>query len=355
MTTISPRGPLTSSVVILLSYPTYNELSTGYPLAGGTGYLLYKLLREAGLPLETCFTTYVFPRLPSLGNINTEFNLKKKKTNILHSERFRQAWASKSLLVNIEVLKSHLSTIKPKVILAVGELALYTLTGLKGIKMWRGSLLESNLDGVPPTPVITTWSPLSLQKQMQLRSDVKVDLARVKRALEGGSRKPEGEIEFSIAAPSTPHHFPDSSTSEVVLDIETRSSCITWIGFAWHCREKGKTIAHIIPFILANGSYYWPTPELEAEQVHKIRDLLYSNPRTTFIGQNILYDLQYIWRHWGVIPEKVADTMIGHHSLLPSTQKSLAYLASYYCKDYSNWKDTVRQKHTADEGEKAND
>ena len=88
---------------------------------------------------------------------------------------------------------------------------------------------------------------------------------------------------------------------------------------------------------IERDSGYWTEGE-EKEIVVMIRKLL-THPNVRSIGQNYLYDAQYMAAFWGFVPTCWLDTMIGHHSLWPGTQKGLDYLSSLYCNYHRYWKD----------------
>lgn len=59
------------------------------------------------------------------------------------------------------------------------------------------------------------------------------------------------------------------------------------------------------------------------------------NPK---ILQNALYDLQYLWRTWGVtVNNCISDTMLMHHALMPEMSKDLNFLGGTYT-DVPAWK-----------------
>ncbi|MFK5057892.1 hypothetical protein ACI4AF_28655, partial [Klebsiella pneumoniae] len=64
--------------------------------------------------------------------------------------------------------------------------------------------------------------------------------------------------------------------------------------------------------------------------VYRLYRLL-THARADVIGQNIIYDSQYTWRHWKFVPRVVLDTMISQHACFSALPKGLAYLASMYC------------------------
>jgi DNA polymerase I-like protein with 3'-5' exonuclease and polymerase domains len=103
--------------------------------------------------------------------------------------------------------------------------------------------------------------------------------------------------------------------------------------------------AMCVPFIrrgLSDGSFesYW-TPEQEAEILLWIRKTL-SHPKIKVVGQNYIYDTQYIQHEMGLSPPLTHDTMLAQNVLFPGTPKDLGYLSSLYCKYHWYWKDDVK-------------
>ncbi len=123
-------------------------------------------------------------------------------------------------------------------------------------------------------------------------------------------------------------------------DIETASGQITCIGFA---RNAGE--AMVVPFWDRSkpGYNYWADPGLELRAWNCVDRLLKSPiPK---VGQNFIYDLQYLTKV-GIQPaELIADTMLLHHSLFPELQKGLGFLGSIYTGE-SSWK--LLRKRKAD-------
>jgi DNA polymerase I-like protein with 3'-5' exonuclease and polymerase domains len=83
------------------------------------------------------------------------------------------------------------------------------------------------------------------------------------------------------------------------------------------------------------GGNYWPTLEEEQKAWEQVAYLLESPiPK---LGQNFIYDLQYIVK-MGIRPRAFQeDTMLLHHSLYPEMQKDLGFLGSIYTNEAA-WK-----------------
>jgi len=119
----------------------------------------------------------------------------------------------------------------------------------------------------------------------------------------------------------------------MAFDIETATQQITCIGFAGQIDR-----ALVIPFVdgrKPSGSY-WDTVDAELaawDLVAAILDLPAEK-----IGQNTLYDIQYLWQLYGIPVRNYAhDTMILHHSLQPESDKGLGFLGSVYTNEPA-WK-----------------
>ena len=82
---------------------------------------------------------------------------------------------------------------------------------------------------------------------------------------------------------------------------------------------------------------YW-TPIQEAEIIRHIRRLL-SHPNIRIIGQNFIYDTQFIQHWFGVTPRLSHDTMLAQNVVFPGTPKDLGYLSSLYCQYHWYWKE----------------
>ncbi|HKZ40911.1 MAG TPA: DNA polymerase, partial [Candidatus Hodarchaeales archaeon] len=124
-----------------------------------------------------------------------------------------------------------------------------------------------------------------------------------------------------------------SSDGHIAVDIETRLRHIACIGFATSISD-----AICIPFMCTERTQGYWTIEEETSLIHKIKEVL-QHPATRVIGQNFIYDMQYIVRRWGFIFPVHADTMLTQHAIFPGRQKDLAYISSLYSSDYCYWKD----------------
>ena len=121
---------------------------------------------------------------------------------------------------------------------------------------------------------------------------------------------------------------------------------ISCMGFA-----DSASFAISIPFVghqNSDGSLasYW-TPDQEAQIVLLIRRVL-THPNIRIVGQNFIYDTQFI-QHWlGITPRLDFDTMLAQNVVFPGTPKDLSYLSSLYCQHHWYWKDDIKDWRTLD-------
>jgi uracil-DNA glycosylase len=112
-------------------------------------------------------------------------------------------------------------------------------------------------------------------------------------------------------------------------DIETLNGQIRCIGFARSVQD-----VLVIPFVARlTGGSYWGEEEHELRAWGCVRALLESDiPK---VGQNFLFDLQYLTRYGIRCRNVLHDTMLLHHTLFPEMQKGLGFLASVYCNEFA--------------------
>ena len=205
----------------------------------------------------------------------------------------------------------------------------------------------SGLDGTRLLPIV---HPAAILRAWYLRDPTIHDLkTRVPLALEGDWR-PYPDYEF--LAPPTFEQCIDTlqgwlakaqaSGIRLAVDIETARGLITCLGIADSDRS-----AMSIPFIRRTGpekgafDSWWP-PAQEARIVFLLRSLL-THPSVFVIGQNFIYDTQYIQRWFGCTPHLSHDTMLHQNVCFPGTPKALEYLSSLYCKYHWYWKEDHKE------------
>jgi DNA polymerase I-like protein with 3'-5' exonuclease and polymerase domains/uracil-DNA glycosylase len=337
---IQPTGPEQAKIMIVGEFAHEQDILRNAPFIGGAGFELTKMLMEAGIPREQCFLTLVHrTRAPGGRTEGLVAEAKKYVTSnhVLHNDK----WVLREVMDDLKLLKAEIERVKPNVVIAMGNLALWALTGEWGVTNWRSSVMESTL--VPGQKVIPTLNPNMVLVNWPSRPMVVHDLKRAKRqsAFPEIIRtdysfviRPDYETAVSVLtklADECEYAHAAGLPLKIASDIETRAGHIACIAFAWT-----KTNAICIPLMsVSNPEGYW-TLEQETNLVMLMCRILM---KAHIIGQNWNYDATYIHHFWHHLSPLVTDTMIQQHSCFSNLEKGLAYLSSMYCEDHLYWKD----------------
>lgn len=337
-------GPSDASVMVIGEAPGAEELQRGEPFVGASGIELSLMLSEAGLVRSQFYLTNVLQTRPPGGLIEHCFAANKAQEAQLLSSggiRFNGRVISKDLYEALLELRADFERIKPSCVIALGNAALWALTGEWGIGNWRGSQLESTISHKHYCTVVPTYNPAAILRQWHLRRVVVQDFRRIRAGLTDGwpvvkhNFLVEPSFEQAIFMLRHLQALVEGSERPVRLavDIETRHYHIACLGIAWSIRD-----AICIPFLKSgdvNG--YWNEEE-EAEIVFLLQQLL-THPNCEVVGQNFLYDAQYIHRYFKFAPRLADDTMLKQHVCFLGLPKSLDFIASMYCQQYRFWKE----------------
>lgn len=332
---IPPTGPIPARVMVVGEAPGEQEEARREPFIGTSGLELTRMLQEAGISRGECFITNVCRVRPPQNDISHFIAKKKKARTALHVQ-VRDKWVLPAVADGIELLKKEIDLVKPNVIIACGNVAMWALTGQWGVAKWRGSLLQTDAG----TWVIPVHHPAAVLRQWELRNITVHDLRRA-AALRDNPKVKAPAWNFRIRPTLTTvtsiltdllEHCHQSETW-LELDLETRAGHIACCGLSWSNLD-----ALCIPLMCQESREGYWSPEEEAQIIYLLYQLLtHQNVRVR--GQNLLYDLQYIHRYWHFLPRVAQDTMLSHHVAFAGMPKALGFLASMYCEHYIYWKD----------------
>jgi len=211
-------------------------------------------------------------------------------------------------------LVDELNRIRPKVIVALDDLACRTLTNKQPITKWRGSVLPCTLVSGPL--VVPTLHPISIFKNYVMHSAVINDLQKAKRVL-NGRYTPE---RYDIITDPTVIQIEDYITKcldnrAVAFDIETTAVGIRCLGLS--CETDS---ALVIPVgRMTNKEHVW-----------RLIRLLFADKQVIKIGQNMSFDLSFLVPYVGFPHPPLFDTMLAHYLLAPELPHDLDFLASIY-------------------------
>lgn len=315
----------------------YGELEDQWkrPFVGPAGQELDRILADAGIERGEVFLTNVFNLRPLSNNIASLCGKKSDGDIAGHLPSLVPGLYLKSqYLSEVDRLYAELRDIKPNLAILLGNTACWALLGQTAISKIRGTCSVSpRIEGLKCLP---TFHPAAVLRQYDLRHVTVLDFLKAKREREFPElRRPVRTIEIA-ESPGDIRAYIERYLKDaeyISFDIETAGEQITCIGFASSIDR-----ALVIPFVdnrSATGSY-WASLELEREAWQMAAEILLLPAMK--LGQNVLYDVQYLWMKMGIPVANLAhDTMLLHHSLLPESDKGLGFLGSVYTNEPA-WK-----------------
>ena len=341
---VPSSGPPDAKIMIVGEAPGYDEVRRNEPFVGASGHELNQMLHEAGIARSQCFVTNVCREQPPGNDISAWFSDNKAPPKIGNWAGHPNGWCHPFVLEGVKLLWKEVELVKPSVILALGNTALWALTGNRGITSWRGSTLTIK-SSVGSHIVVPSYHPAGVLRNYAWRQISVHDFKRAREALEQPPVSPDYRFILRPSFPTAQDIITsllaqaESGPLKLAVDIETRAGHIACLGFAW-----SRTEALCIPFMcLERREGYWPEHEEAAIIVLLSRLLRHRNVEV--VGQNWAYDTQYIQRHFGFTPAFSRDTMLGHHACWPGTPKGLDFLSSVYCDYHVYWKDEGKEWH----------
>ena len=332
-------------IAFVFDFPTTDEQRLGEIMVGSTGKMFHKMCEILELNVENCLLTHALAQKPPQENPAHFFMNKKNYSKFSKENKWRSKYPvngfgflKQEFESELERLQNELNACAPNIIIAMGSLALWALTGLDKIGTYRGTILKSDLTG--GTKVMPTFSPSAVIRNFDFRPIV---LADIKKAVEE-SNTPEIKIkERELWIEPTIEDlqsFEESFIKEnnedepLSFDIETAGGFITCIGFA-----PNDSTALVIPFkdkrnVLQN---YWTDVAHERQAWAWIKRIL-ENDKITKVAQNQTYDVSWLeYKHNIKVAGTIHDTMHAQHALQPEQQKGLGFLGSIYTNEGA-WK-----------------
>lgn len=172
---VQPFGDPNARIMLVAEGPTRNEMLAGKVYGSMSGKDLVSMLHEAGILYSECFVTSVCrTHIPEKYHNEGSAKYFTKYTDTYQ-------FPKPEVVSGRDTLYEEIARVKPTLIIALGELALWALTGEKGITKWRGSILEIEYDtgdGSDYVKLIPTYSPHIIQKKYDWRFIALQDLRR---------------------------------------------------------------------------------------------------------------------------------------------------------------------------------
>ena len=322
----------------------------GRPFVGAAGDELNRLLADSGIlqtnvpdaykaRAETIYATNVFNFRPPAED-NSILSLCVKRKDLPEGGKgYRHAALSNGFYVHPRYLESlarlrvELESVKPNIVIALGNTAMWALTGKIGIDKYRGATVESTL--VPGLKVLPTYHPASLFRVWNRRPMLVIDLIKARQESETPtiSRKSRS-VWLEPTLDDLETFWRDSLTTAPIIsfDIENPRDIISCISFA-----PSDSLSIVVPFEDERkpANSYWPTRADELAAWKWVKRVCESPiPK---LAQNGLYDITHL-AHAGIFVRNYEhDTMLLHHALQPEERKGLGVIGSLYANE-SAWK-----------------
>lgn len=255
----------------------------------------------------------------------------------------------------------------PNLVLALGNTACWAVLQATNIGSIRGAVTLSSLDGPGGgRKCLPTYHPAAVLRQWNWRPIVVADLMKAAREADFPEiRRPRRRLLVWPTIEEVEEWTRETLAGQPPFlspDVETAFGQITCIGFSrsptqdWTeaARPQWKTEGIIIPLVDQRrpGWSYWPDTATERRAVDCIAALMDSPiPK---VGQNFIYDLQYLMKLGIQCRNLQEDTMLLHHSKFSEMQKGLGFLGSVYTDEVA-WKLMRRRKTVEKKSEKADE
>jgi len=342
---VPPEGPIDADICWIGEAPGAEEDGQRRPFVGSAGGLLAQCWREVGIIRKEQLVTNCFKQRPP--NNNVSYYFRDKSCTQPTEEGIEHIEALRSWLESLKALNGG-----PKLLVALGAVALTVLTGEKGISKKRGSVYPCTL--VPGYKVYPMNHPSFVMRLIQDPSEswrmddsgkgvdkkatenalptFLIDLQRVlkeseTREIRQRERKLLSELSYSEIIARL-ESILQEKPKLLAVDIETLPSetgPMVWkVGFSSEPDE-----AFSVPFI-ENLKLKWPLEE-EA-RIWELISRIFLKDEIAKVFQNCPYDLTVLGKFFGLRVNRIAleDTMFCHHARYPFLRKGLDYLCSIY-------------------------
>lgn len=360
-----PNKTSTHRLMIIGEAPGEEEDRIKVPFAGMSGELLNQLLRQSGfergvirekgkLPFyySEFHVTNVFATRPPDNDLKLWTRTKTELKQMGLSDVGRLPPINKRYLLpqyepEVKRLHAEIAEIKPDLIIALGGTALWALTGDSRITMNRGTFftprdITQAACSYFPTRAIASFHPAAILRQWDNLPVLWADLSKARRLLNGTLEPPIArKFWINPTLEEIEHVYklfakrPCDPLDPMGVDIETdpRIDQITTISYGF--ADEAICIPFYDKYAMPDKCNYWHSATAEAIAWGWVKRFGQLPHRK--VGQNFLYDHQYLLKDLDVRVQMSDDTAIMQHSMQPELPKALAFLASVYLNEPS-WK-----------------
>lgn len=335
MKPVPARGPSNAKIIVVGESPGLQEEREGKPFVGPSGRDMEIACSRAGIDFNECYITNAHKLRPT-GRQDKHAHF------FLYAKGFAPTDDFSTYIV--EMIQEILAVREAgggNVVVALGNYALWALTGEWGITKWRGSILESHI--IPGLKVIPSLHPAYFMRGKEAEKVLLVwDLRRAR----------EESDDPSIVLPN-PEYILDPTQDQISVAIDKILHHGTFtFDTEWYTADDLACIG-----FTSDPSWAICMDAALPECRAAFKELLSSDCQK--YAHNAMFDCIYLER--GGYPVKmvaddstrlIQDTMVGHFVCWPDLRKGLDLVASvytrfrYYKDDYKIWKEAGRVDET---------
>ncbi len=329
-----------AEIMVVGDWGMKEDLISGVALSGSQERTLASFFSKAGYNVRSTYRTLYIKSILDYDGKNKK--LKHLAVKKAFEDGFVQGVDYGALL------KEEINSIRPNIIVPLGDLSLQFLSGYSPISAYRGSVLPLNphIQQIIPEKyvrVIGTFSPRTTWENYTSRVYVQLDYNKIVNLREvQGAIEPPGQIWVCRTVDAFRNFLArhrDIMTRPVkdrfiTIDIETYLGFITAIGFSFDGKE-----ALSIPMM--EGKVDYANSLLLWIEIAKILD-----SQIPKVNQHIRYDWTICERFGFRMRHIVGDTVLGFHLLYPELPKNLGFQTSIYT-DLPYFKDESSKKEIA--------
>lgn len=312
---ISGHGYQGARVMLIADGATDDDIASGYAITGQAERTLASFCRDNKLKFDEFYRTAL---------IKDRINLHDHKANIpLVTDSYKH------------ILSEEIKNIGPNVIVPLSELSFNFVTGVSGIRKFRGSVLPARMDftGRPIRTIPILGPNPYLNEDYKLHFITRLDFSKVARNIDAtGVIEEIGKVWVATSADALRNYFSRhySKAEYVVIDIETYVGIPTCISFCFDGQES-------VTAPILDRSLSFDTRML---MIKVIAELLASPlPK---VNQNIKFDWKKLERFGFDVKNVVGDTLLAASCLYAEFPKNLGFLTSLYT-DMPYFKDEGKQ------------
>jgi uracil-DNA glycosylase family 4 len=321
-------GSPSARICIVAEFPGETEVYLKQPLVGRSGSHLWTELGKIGVRREQCYITNVIKR-------RTLEKDNKNDRSPVPAEELRK-WEA--------ILARELGALSNVAfILVLGNVALHALTGHKGIKKWRGSVLTFTREmGYRNNgQMLVSYNPAFVLRDPSVELHFKIDMQRLKRVLDGTYKPHDIRAYINPTKAQVLDYIRELRHAKLptAFDIEVTGGETACIGFA-NSAHEGMCI---------NFRDHERTSRFDVADEADIRLAiaeLFADPQMYLVAQNGNFDAYWLRYKDRIVAPVHYDTLLAHHTLYPTLPHNLAFLTTqytehpYYKDDGQDWRAT---------------